>query len=83
MTDGIQPDAAAPTLEPYYEDGAVTIYHGDSLELLESMTEVGVACTVTSPPYNTLGSRIPSTPPGRWRVTAGRPRCASAATPTT
>lgn len=65
MIDGIQPDAAAPTLEPYYEDGAVTIYHGDSLELLESMTEVGVACTVTSPPYNTLGSRIPSNPTGK------------------
>jgi DNA modification methylase len=34
--------------EPYYEDDAVTIYHGDCLELMPT----GVDAFITSPPYN-------------------------------
>ena len=35
---------------PYYEDDLVTLYHGDTLEYLPSIT--GVDLVVTSPPYN-------------------------------
>lgn len=40
----------APMLTPYYDDGTVTIYHGDSTEILTELT--GVTATVFSPPYN-------------------------------
>jgi DNA modification methylase len=49
-------------MKPYYEDGAVTIYHGDCVDVLPQIASV--ATTVTSPPYNTLGSRIPAKPTG-------------------
>lgn len=42
-------------MTPYYQDDAVTIYHGDCREILPTIS--GVALTVTSPPYNTLTSR--------------------------
>ena len=48
---------------PYYSDEWVTLYHGDCREVLPSIT--GVACVVTSPPYNTLGTRIPANPTGK------------------
>lgn len=35
--------------KPFYEDGSVTIYHGDCREILPEIK--GVGCTVTSPPY--------------------------------
>ena len=47
---------------PYYSDDYVTLYHGDCRDVLPTLS--GVACVVTSPPYNTLGSRIPSKPTG-------------------
>ncbi len=37
-------------IEPYYEHGGITIYHGDCREVLPSLS--GVGCVVTSPPYN-------------------------------
>jgi len=40
---------------PYYEDDAVTIYHGDCREVLRGLA--GVRLFVTSPPYNTLRGR--------------------------
>jgi hypothetical protein len=42
-------------VNPYYSDDAVTIYHGDCRDVLPVIT--GVACTATSPPYNTLTTR--------------------------
>lgn len=36
-------------MKPYYEDGAVTIYHGDCRDILPSLT--GSKLVVTSPPY--------------------------------
>ena len=44
-------------MTPYYEDDHVTIYHGDSLDVLPTVASID--CVVTSPPYNTLtGSTI-------------------------
>jgi len=39
-------------MKPYYKDSAVTIYHGDCLELLRDMQMVDIA--FSSPPYNQL-----------------------------
>ena len=51
-------------MKPYYERDGITIYHGDCREVLPEID--GVTLTFTSPPYNTLGSRIPSRPTGMW-----------------
>jgi len=40
-------------VKPYYEDGSVTIYHGDCLEVLPEVSDVGLV--LTSPPYNLSG----------------------------
>ncbi len=40
-------------MTPYYEDDAVTIYHGDNREILPLLTGIGLV--VTSPPYNLNG----------------------------
>ena len=37
-------------MTPYYQDGAVTIYHGDCREILPGAAE-GVSVVVTDPPY--------------------------------
>ena len=38
-------------MTPYYQDAAVTIYHGDALTVLQSLPAESVQCCVTSPPY--------------------------------
>lgn len=35
----------------YYEDGAVTLHHGDALDVLRTLGAGSVDCCVTSPPY--------------------------------
>ena len=35
----------------YYQDDAVTLHHGDALEVLHSLPDASVDCCVTSPPY--------------------------------
>lgn len=35
----------------YYQDDAVTLHHGDALEVLRSLPDASVDCCVTSPPY--------------------------------
>ena len=40
-------------MKPYYEDEAVTIYHGDALDVLPLMT--GCGALVTDPPYSSGG----------------------------
>lgn len=37
--------------EPYYSDESVTLWHGDSLEVLRTLPDQSVDCCVTSPPY--------------------------------
>lgn len=36
---------------PYYADEAVTLHHGDALDVLRTMPDGSVNCVVTSPPY--------------------------------
>ena len=38
-------------MTPYYDHGGITIYHGDCLDVLESLIDRTVACVVTDPPY--------------------------------
>lgn len=35
----------------YYEDDSVTLYHGNSFELLAGMEDSSVDCVITDPPY--------------------------------
>lgn len=51
-------------IKPYYERAGIVIYNADCLDVLPTLEAGSVACTVTSPPYNTLGSRIPEKPSG-------------------
>lgn len=39
-------------MKPYYEDDAVTLYHGDSREGLAGMADRSVATVITDPPYS-------------------------------
>jgi len=62
-------------MKPYYQDEAVTIYNADCRDVLPNLSEIAV--TVTSPPYNTLGSRIPVNGTGKmtadgWMKKVGR-----------
>jgi DNA modification methylase len=36
---------------PFYADDAVTLYHGDALDVLRELPAASVDCVVTSPPY--------------------------------
>ena len=38
-------------MEPYYQDDALTLWHGDALDVLREMADESVNCIVTSPPY--------------------------------
>lgn len=38
-------------MKPYYADDSVTLWHGDSLAVLQEMPDQSVDCCVTSPPY--------------------------------
>jgi site-specific DNA-methyltransferase (adenine-specific) len=39
-------------MKPYYEDGQVTIYHGDSREIMPTLPDASVAAVLTDPPYS-------------------------------
>lgn len=47
--------------------GPCTLYNADCLTVLASMADDSVDCVVTSPPYNTLGSRVPLDPTGMFK----------------
>lgn len=38
-------------MKPYYQDDAVTLYHGDCREMLPDFEECSVDCVITDPPY--------------------------------
>lgn len=38
-------------MRPYYEDDAVTLHHGDCLDVLRSLPDASVDAVVTDPPY--------------------------------
>ena len=38
-------------MDPYYIDDQITLWHGDSLEVLRTLPDESVNCVVTSPPY--------------------------------
>ena len=38
-------------MKPYYQDAAVTIYHGDCLEAMSSLEDESVDLLWTDPPY--------------------------------
>lgn len=39
-------------MTPYYEEDGITIYHGDTLNVLREMPEGNVSAVVTDPPYS-------------------------------
>jgi site-specific DNA-methyltransferase (adenine-specific) len=43
-------------LTPYYQDDAVTIYHGDCREILPQIGQVD--CVITDPPYQSLDANV-------------------------
>ena len=43
--------SAPATPEPYYDDGQVTIYHGDCREILPALSGTQFGALVTDPPY--------------------------------
>lgn len=40
-------------MKPYYQDNAVTIWHGDCLDILPTLGERWADCCITDPPYGT------------------------------
>lgn len=38
-------------MKPYYDEGGITIYHGDALEVLDAIALPELAAVVTDPPY--------------------------------
>ena len=43
-------------MTPYYEDGSVTIYHGEALDVLRQMDTASVDVVMTDPPYSSGGA---------------------------
>lgn len=62
-------------MKPYYEDGAVTIYHGDSREILPSLPKADLL--LTDPPYGIAVDTARATrKPTRSAVAAGQAKWA-------
>ncbi len=45
--------SGSPTPAPYYDEAGITIYHGDCLDVMPTLTDIDLV--VTSPPYNRAG----------------------------
>lgn len=41
-------------MNPYYQDSAIEIYHGDCLSVLKELPDESINCCITSPPYWSL-----------------------------
>lgn len=48
---------APPPPAPYYSDDAVTLYHGDCIEVMSAMPERSIGAILTDPPYSSGGRR--------------------------
>lgn len=44
-------------MRPYYADDTVTLYHGDCIEVMESLPDASVSTVLTDPPYSSGGRR--------------------------
>lgn len=53
------------TTEPYFSDDSVTLYSGDTANVLRGLTPGSVDCVVTSPPYFGLRSYLPADHPDK------------------
>ncbi|MCT2042637.1 site-specific DNA-methyltransferase [Pseudoclavibacter alba] len=53
-------------MKPYYDDGQVTLYHGDCIETMRSLEPESVDAIVTDPPYGLgfMGRAWDAVPPG-------------------
>lgn len=51
-----QPTHSERAPKPYYDDGAVTIYHGDCREILPTLGHAAASVVVSDPPYG-MGHR--------------------------
>jgi DNA modification methylase len=56
---------------PYYEDDAVTLYHGDCLEILDGLPNESVDAVITDPPYAS-GARTEATKAASGAMVPGR-----------
>lgn len=63
-----EPFSKGGSLTPYYEQSGVTIYHGDSGEVLDALQLSGVAIVLTDPPYNVSARAVG----GRANTTIGK-----------
>lgn len=46
------PPTVSSTPPPYYQDEHITLYHGDSREILPALAGQSVDCVITDPPYS-------------------------------
>lgn len=53
-------------MEPYYQAGSVTVFHGDCIEVLRTLPDESVHAVVTDPPYGLgfMGKKWDGLPPG-------------------
>jgi site-specific DNA-methyltransferase (adenine-specific) len=58
-------------MEPYYEHGGVTLYHGDCLDVMATLPAGSVDLVVTSPPYNLGNTTGRAAPTGHYAPDAG------------
>lgn len=56
-------------MKPYYDDGQITLYHGDNRDVLPLLAAGTFDVAVTSPPYN-LGEQTPLTNGKQFRTAA-------------
>ena len=52
-------------MREYYDHAGITIYHGRCEDVLPGLTNRGIGCVVTSPPYNIGGEPWPHL--GNWK----------------
>lgn len=63
------------SVEPYYQDEFVTLYHGDALELLPTLPQSSVRLALTDPPYviGAVSAGNMASKSGGWAVMGSSP----------